>query len=208
MRMKTWVSALLIGVAAVSCTPATQMKEIWKEPSYKPTESRKVLVLGLSENDRNKRIFEEAMVKQLTVHHVTGILGYNVLPSDPTTVDKEVLKQTIVGTGAELALVTRVIGVDKETQYVPGTTYYAPAPSYYGFYGYYYSSYATVSDPGYLREYQVVKVETNVYDVKTEKLVWSGVSHTEDPQDVMRAIDEVAATMVAALAADKVIANK
>lgn len=208
MNLRIGMLALLVAGAAASCTPATQLKEVWKEPSYAPKQSRKVLVIGLAENERNRNIFEEAMEKQLAAHHVECKLGSKTLPPDPKSVDQDALKQQVKATGADLVLVTRVIGVDKETQYVPGSTYYAPAPGYYGFYGYYYSSYATVSDPGYLREYQIVKVETNVYDVATEKLVWSGVSHTEDPSSVTQTIDEVSATFVEALVADKIIGSK
>ena len=208
MNPRIGLLAVLVAGAIASCTPATQMKEVWKEPSYTPKESRKVLVIGLAENERNRNIFEEAMQKELAARHVETVLGSKTLPADPKSVDQSELRQKVQATGADLVLVTRVIGVDNETQYVPGSTYYAPAPGYYGFYGYYYSSYAVVSDPGYLRTYKVVKVETNVYDVASEKLVWSGVSHTEDPSSVMQAIDEVSATFVQALAADKVIASK
>jgi hypothetical protein len=208
VNLRIGLIALLLAATVAACGPATTMKEVWKEPSYTPKQSRKVLVIGLAENERNRNIFEEAMQKQLAMHHVETVMGSKTLPADPKSVDQEALKQQVRATGADLALVTRVIGVDKETQYVPGSTYYAPAPGYYGFYGYYYSSYSVVSDPGYLREYQIVKVETNVYDVATEKLVWSGVSHTEDPSSVTQTIDEVSATFVAALAADKIIASK
>lgn len=48
-------------------------------------------------------------------------------------------------------------------------------------YSYYSSSYAMVSDPGYYATYKIYKVENNVCDVSTAKLIWTGHSETTDP---------------------------
>jgi hypothetical protein len=38
----------------------------------------------------------------------------------------------------------------------------------------------------------VVSVETNVFSVPDEKLLWSGISESFNPQDVARTVDEIA----------------
>jgi hypothetical protein len=72
-------------------------------------------------------------------------------------------------------------------------------------YGYYYSSYAVMSTPGYYTSYKVYKVESNVYDVQQEKLVWSGESHTTDPQNAEDGIDSFGNTLIDALIREKYI---
>jgi len=47
-------------------------------------------------------------------------------------------------------------------------------------------------DPGYLRTDTVVTVETNVFSVTDDKLLWSGVSETFNPNDVAKAVNDVA----------------
>jgi hypothetical protein len=80
--------------------------------------------------------------------------------------------------GIDAVLITRL--VDKKTvdTYVPGRTHYAP-PAYYGNWsGYYRASYGAAYEPGYTVRDEVVVLETNVYDVSTEKLIWSAISET------------------------------
>ena len=47
-----------------------------------------------------------------------------------------------------------------------------------------------VSSPGYIDQYRVYTVETNVYTVKDGKLVWSVVSETFDPTNINKAVEE------------------
>ena len=49
-----------------------------------------------------------------------------------------------------------------------------------------------VYQPGYLQSDTVVTVETNVYSVTDDKLLWSGVSETFNPSDVAKAVNDVA----------------
>jgi len=50
--------------------------------------------------------------------------------------------------------------------------------------------------PGYIQENTIVKLETNVYDVGTEKLVWSGVSETLNPETAQDVANSVAFMLV------------
>jgi hypothetical protein len=54
----------------------------------------------------------------------------------------------------------------------------APAPYYGGWYGYYNMGYTYMSSPGYTTTDQVYKIESNLYDVTGDKLVWSGLTET------------------------------
>ena len=129
-------------------------------------------------------------------------------PIDPAMADTASIKDAVRKTSADLVAVTRLLAVDKEQEYVPGSTYYAPAPGYYGYSNYYMSSYAVVSTPGYIQENTIVKLETNFYDIKTEKLVWSGLTHTVNPQSAQEVATSVAGTIVDDLVQKKIIREK
>ena len=45
---------------------------------------------------------------------------------------------------------------------------------------------------GYMRSDRFVSVETNVYSIEDERLLWSGVSQAFDPLDVGGTVDDVA----------------
>jgi len=95
------------------------------------------------------------------------------------------------------------------TTYVPpSVTTYAPAyPSYYygGWSGYYGASYSTVVSPGYEYDTQYVSLETNIYDVASNKLIWSGVTETQMGGTAESHIDEFIQVMIGYIKRDKLI---
>ena len=119
--------------------------------------------------------------------------------------DIETFKKAIIASGAQIVTISRLVDVASETVYHPGTTAYIPAAGYYGMGAYYHSSYMMVSDPGYVSESKIYKVETNVYDVKTEKLIWSGLSDTTDPSNYQEAIASIAVLVVGEMVKMKIV---
>jgi len=73
------------------------------------------------------------------------------------------------------------------------------------FYGFYRSRY---SDPGYSSTSTIVRLETNLYDVKTEKLIWSGQSKTWSKDSKDQIINDVIKTVINNLQKNKLIAPK
>lgn len=198
---------LLLCTLVLSCAGATSMIGKWSDPDYTSEPVHKVLVIGLGENESRVRIFEAAMTKDLKARNITVVTGSSIFPVG-TPIDTTGGRRWCADNGIELVTVTRLLGISKESEYVPGTSYYVPAPAYYGFYPYYYNSYAMVSTPGYIREYKVATVETNVYSVKNERLVWSGQSQTVDPASVNQAIDDICTVFVKEMAHSGVFGKK
>jgi len=48
-----------------------------------------------------------------------------------------------------------------------------------------------VYEPGYLRHDRIVRIATNVYSVKLDKLVWASESETFNPASLRGAVAEV-----------------
>ena len=121
--------------------------------------------------------------------------GYTYVPYEILDRERESSRDAV--------LVTRLVQVNKESQYVPGTTYvdsYWGSPySRGGYYGHYSSSYAVVHDPGYVIENTIVQLETNIYDTETEALIFAAASETLNPDSVSDAIQKFAKTMVGEL---------
>jgi hypothetical protein len=78
--------------------------------------------------------------------------------------------------------------IEKETNYVPGTT-----TGYYGGYGRYYGYGAGMySSPGYYTTDKNYYIETTVYSIKQDKLLWTGTTKTVNPSKVEKAVNEIA----------------
>jgi hypothetical protein len=89
----------------------------------------------------------------------------------------------------------RAVGSEKELSASSGG-YMWGAPYYGSFWGtgYYGYGWGAVYDPGYLRTDTIVHVETLVYDLKTDKLVWAGKSQSTNPDRVDALIKELVAS--------------
>jgi hypothetical protein len=81
------------------------------------------------------------------------------------------------------------VGRDQRITYTPG--YAAPGP-YRGFGPYWGYGWGTVYEPGYLQSDTLVSVETLVYSLANDKLLWASTSRTTNPQDLDRLVNEVA----------------
>jgi hypothetical protein len=79
----------------------------------------------------------------------------------------------------------------------------------WGFYDHYGYSYNYVTyDPGYSVTRTNFRLDTNLYDVKTEKVLWSGVSQTMNPKSDNKLIDDVIKVVMNALKKNGLVTKK
>ena len=102
--------------------------------------------------------------------------------------------------GFDGAVVLRYAGRRTEETYVPPT----PAPLW----GYYDHAWGRAYDPGYVRQYDVVDIETAVYAVKTRELLWIGTTASVAPRDVRRTVGEIATAVAAAMRKEGLIPSQ
>jgi hypothetical protein len=195
-----WIAVLALAVA--SCGTSSSLVQQWHDPAYTGQKGQTMMVVALAQSEGARHVWEEAFSHALTQVDVKPIAGSKVLPAQGQ-VDQETMKQAIRESGADLVAISRIVNVEKEQVYVPGTSYY-PAP-YYGMYGYYGSAYGMMNTPGYYQENKVYKLETNVYDVKTEKLVWNGLTETVNPETMQDGANSVINVVVMNMMDSKII---
>jgi hypothetical protein len=101
---------------------------------------------------------------------------------------KDVLIQAIKDLGCDAIFSIAVVDQQSETHYVPATSSSVYMP--YGGYGYYYSGFYAYSPafytPGYYTEDKTYFIESNLYDVNTEKLLISMQSKVVNPGDITK----------------------
>jgi hypothetical protein len=157
------------------------MVKNWVYPERGPLQFEKVMALVILQEKFERRAGEDEMVRQ--IKNVEAIAAYTVLP-DRGLEDESLVRKAVTESGVDGIIVMRPVYDKNEVSYVPGS--YPMA--YNSFYGYYGWAYPLAYSPGYYRSDRLVGVETNIYDVKTEKLVWSGLSQTTNPKDVKKAV--------------------
>ena len=142
----------------------------WMDPQFEERSIGKTMVLGVAESDSISRQYEALFVESLAEFGVAAdSLHALVQKTDP--VSEEALVAALQEKGYDSILVTRKLS-ETERQQVVTTGYY---PSHYGsYYGYYSHAYTLSFNTATVQSFLEFELETNLYDVKTKKLVWTG----------------------------------
>jgi len=162
----------------------------WSEDEYKTGSIEKLLVIGIVDQKKPllKRRFEDGLVDAFKSGGLDAVASMDYMPYDEL-IDSTSFEKYFSDLEIDAVIVSRLVGVDKERKAVTGYAYTIPYNSYYGFYGHYYAAVKYANTAGYLSKNVVVVLETNMYETKDKKLIWSGISETIDPDkpsDVIR----------------------
>lgn len=205
-RIGSAALAILAAVWLAGCaTPATTLDAQWANPQFvgkSPIKS--VMVMTVTRDSTNRRIFEDQMVTALMAHGVKAVQSYHYLPNDDR-VGEAALRKAVADAGVANVMLTRVINVQDKVNYSPG---YMMGPAYGmgwgGFYGYYSGMWAaTYAVPPQVYMTQSINSDTRVFDVKDGVVLWSAATTTSTGYDTMRQmIDQFVQLIVATLGQD------
>ena len=177
----------------------------WRNPSFEDGGFSKLFVIGVGENDGVRRLFEDTFAKAIAQEGAAAQASWGLLPQSERLTEEQV-RSAIEGGDFDGVLVTRLLGVDEDQEYVPPTTHAMPTTTYGpGYYGYYGSSYTVVHEPGYYKTNTNFRLETNLYAVATGELVWSGHTSTINPESLADVIDSMTAAVAAKLKSEGLI---
>lgn len=179
----------IFGMLAISSCSSTKITSTWREPNKEISLNKlnKVLVVALFQNETSRRKAEDQMVSYF---YGKGVASYNYLDKDISTKNENAIREKIKNDGFDGAVTMRLLDVDKEDVYSRGNI--SMYPSYYrNFSGYYFRNWGYFSDPGYYSTAKTYTVETNVFSIKEDKIIWSGITKTTDPSGVTKMTDEI-----------------
>jgi hypothetical protein len=187
---------LAVGVA---CGTATKLTAVWKAPEAAGTRFKKIIVAAQTKDQATRRSMESHLVTRIA----NSTASYEVL-TEPETLDVNRAKAKISSAGFDGAVIVRYVGTDKQTTYVPGTTWWGPAPygSMYGYWGY---GWGAVYDPGYLVTDTIVSLESLVFDVGKDKLIWASRSETTNPSSMQNLVNSLIDATVREMKKQKVL---
>jgi len=195
---KRFVLFLLVCFCLTASCATTKMTDTWRDDAYRGT-IRKVVVIGIFKEPDTRKIFEDEFADRLRARGVDATASHKMIPGAELP-GKDVVIGKIRKLGADTVFVTRVLDMEMEKNYVPGQAY--AVPTYYSNYGSYYSySYR----PGYTETTGSAYLETNLYNVGDEKLIWSGRSKTKLTETRYELIQAFVKTMLDGLAEAKLI---
>lgn len=189
--MKTkYFTLFLLTVPALfllSCFSNQKITAQWKDPGTLWNEPvKKIFIAGMSDDFIVRARLEEKLKEQFISRGVEVVLSTELFPKKQFTGNSEIpeekMAEMIREEKCDFALTTALLDVKTEERYQPGTEYTkVPYVFYRNYYRYYYYRYPVVYEPGYYTETSTYFLETSLFSIADEKLVWSTQSEAVNP---------------------------
>jgi hypothetical protein len=168
------LAPLTIAALGTACT-AVKVSS-WTSPDATDRAPGKVLIIGVTDSDSTRRQYEELFVAALQDVGVPAMVSHKLI-SDKTAISKAKMAAIVDASEADSVLVTTIIDEKDRISQTTPMVY----PSYYHSpHGFYSHSYSYMHAPISTRTYTEVLLETNLYDAKTQTLIWSGRKKVTD----------------------------
>jgi len=174
-----WTS-VLVALTAATVVAAPKFLSVWKSPDVSRLNfaGKKVAALVITDDQPLQMSGEEALVRELNDRGVSGLATYRIVPREELK-NPERAKEFFARASVEGVVALRPVARDRELEYSPVVWVSGYYPSFWGYYGYGWST-AYVAPTG--RTITTIVVETLVYNVTTDKLIWAATSETRDPK--------------------------
>ena len=185
MKHIYWIGLTLM-VMSFGCN-TSKITNSWKSDNTADYKFKKILVLGLiRESDRTlQQNMENHLVEDL-LHR--GYKAESALteygPKAFDKMDEEAAIGKIKNTGVDAVITIVLLDKKKERKYIPGNLFFSPYGYYYNhFWGYRSTLYNRIYEPGYYVTDTKYFWESNLYDMETQKLVYSVQTQSFDPSN-------------------------
>ncbi len=192
-------AGLFLAMLMLHACASTDVTESWVDERYQGKPVSDILVIGVTDEKTVRRAFESRFVKRLQALGVDAVSSADaVSTSEVLKLDKPAILRAVDKYHSDSVLITRLMGVSEKTVYHP--------PTYYGgFYGYYGHYHGVMHSPAYQTSQTFYRLETVLYDVRTEKPIWSMLSRTWDRDSERQIIDEVIEVAIRDMQKNKII---
>jgi hypothetical protein len=183
--MNRSTKTLLAASVLVFCgCSSTELKSSWRDPSVSRIDITRLVTVAITPDPALRRTAEDAMAQE--IKNVPTVPSYSILtPQDEK--DLQQARAKLKDAGIDGAVTMRLISMREKPTYV------APAPigTREPFWGYYGTGWSSVNEPGYWGTDTYARIETRLYSIPDQKLIWSGTSETFNPSDAQRVVAEV-----------------
>lgn len=209
------------------CSPSTELRVAWKTGEYAPKHFSNIGILALLKSNEARIDVENGIADALRAQGIRATTTWDIWPfannqeiMKKMGYDKgkmkEVIQKKVAEQKMEALMIITLFDAFKEERYVPGKSvsvgvvgftpgmYPAYGYSYYGYYGY---AYDIMTTPGYYVDASTYFVESNLYDISTEQLIWTGQTSTVIQSSPESEAEKLGRVLVKGLIQGKVLAK-
>lgn len=211
-RVIIYSLALILGLAG--CITPHKITSSWVSPEIPAGVTyQKIFVIALTDDRAAQGTAESSIEARLRESGIDVVKSTDLFPpafASNDIPDKAEMIRIIRDSGCDAIFTLALLDVLSEERYNPGTPYYIGRPAY-GFYRYYYGyyryRYQVVHTPGYYTTDKTYLVESNLYDTRSERLVWTVQSTSFNPSGFSDWFQGYSETILTQLKNDGLIGN-
>lgn len=194
-RLSIGVAALFVVLTAACTVSRTRMVQDHVEAARVGTPIKNALIIAVVDDQQVRAIFEKHVKAWFNAYGVAAATSSDVLPMDADTkLDKAAIVDVVDQFGADTVVITRPVGFAESEVFSRDRPRF-----YYNYYGFYNYAWGYVTWPTIYGEDVEFNLETRLYDVKTESLIWAGETQTTNPKTTGEAIGQVVEAVMQAL---------
>jgi hypothetical protein len=181
------LGATVVAVALLSAAP--KFTSVWKSPEAGQVSfaGKKVAALVIAQDDSLRVSGEEALVRELTARGLQSVATYRIAPKEELQ-SADRAKGWFEKANVEGVVAVRPVSKDKRTTYNPGTWMNPYYSTLWGYYGY---GWGSMYIPGSVDQDTIIVVETTIYSVPRNQLLWAAVSETKNPKTLQRFVEDL-----------------
>lgn len=192
INLMLWCSCILL---CISCATTRQVSG-WKDDTYQG-KLKRVLVIAVTDAPLMRNFIETEFTDQLREFGVEGFVSNKIISPQKMT-DKAAVLAAIKGMGIETVLVIKALDKSSADRYYSSGGMLVISNLDAGWDVIYSESFSTGSQ--YQHSLDIFMLQTNVYDLQREKLVFSAISKTYVEGSKEREVEPFVKAMVKELA--------
>ena len=183
------LSIFIVLALAAAVSAAPKFIAVWKDPELQRLNfaGKKVAALAITDDLSLQMSAEEALTRELSARGVSGIASYRIVPREELK-SAEKAKAWFERASIDGVVALRVVRKDTEKTYTPTVWTSSYYQSFWGYYGY---GWGSVYVAGSESETTTLVVETLIFNVRSDKLIWAATSETENPKELQSFVKDL-----------------
>jgi hypothetical protein len=192
--MRRLFVVLFILAATIYPAAAPKFLAVWKSPEVSRLNfaMKKVAALVITDSQSLQMSGEEALARELIERNVNGTPTYRFVPREELR-SAEKAKPWFERAKVDGVVALRPVRREQAQEYSPviwSSGYY---PDFWGYYGYGWTNVVVIPNS---RETTIITVETLIYDLTRNQLIWAATSETRDPKNLQEFVKDLVGAAV------------
>lgn len=192
--MSQLIRVLCCSIALMlSACASTTFVSTWRAPDAQAVDptGKKVAAVYMSTNESSRRAAEDILARKLTEHGAQGVPSYTIVET-PVVTDVERTKKQLADAGVDGVVIMRVLGEKERTRVTYTGAPWGYAPYYRHFSSYWGFGWGAPYSPTEVTTTRELNIETLVYSLVRDELLWAGTSRTSDPGKLATLVNQIA----------------